>query len=135
METKKQTKKQIAEQEKQEAIEMLRKLAPPGSTIYGIVRKVSASGMSRTIDFYAVGEDRQPDYLTGYFARVLGWTRTNRGLRVNGCGMDMIFHTVYEAAGVVWHGTSEYEAWKASTQKRSKTAPTATGYVWRSEQL
>jgi hypothetical protein len=60
--------------------------------IYGIVRKVSASGMSRNIDLYII-KDNAPVYLTGYAAAILGWKMAkDRGMIVNGCGMDMVFH-------------------------------------------
>lgn len=142
METKRLTKKQQIENEKQEAIAKLREIAPPGSTIYGIVRDVARSGMSRTIDFYVSGLDVYTDkptlhYLTGYFATVLGWKRTPQGaLKVSGCGMDMIFHTVYSAGSVVWRGTKAKEA-----GKRNGVGPLrcdkggSGGYVWRSSQL
>jgi len=120
------SKVQEKREQREEAIAFLRKNIPAGTTIYGIVRNVSASGMSRRIDFYAFlvpkgSKSVQTFYLTGYFARVLGWRLTARGLHVNGCGMDMIFHTVYETAGVVFkdHSTSHH----------------ANGTQWRSEQL
>ena len=72
------------------------KLLPKGETVYGITRSVSASGMSRKIDFYAF-ENNKPMFLTGYFAELLGYTLPQRGfggIKVSGCGMDMIFHIV-----------------------------------------
>ena len=64
-------------------------------TIYSIIRHVSASGMSRRIDFYCI-IDNQPRYLTGYIADILGYKVSNKGgINVQGCGMDMCFDTVY----------------------------------------
>lgn len=68
-----------------------------GDTVYGIVRSVARSGMSRRIDFYKLTNEG-PLYLTGRFAQVLGTDDYDGGLRVNGCGMDMIFATVENVA-------------------------------------
>ncbi len=48
----------------------LRKILAPGATVYYTVRHVAASGMSRTIDFYAVAEGRLA-YLSGALAHLL----------------------------------------------------------------
>lgn len=79
------------------AREMLLKFCPRGTTVYGIVRSVSRSGMSRRIDFYAIDPtDARPVFLTGYISTLLGmpWKDKRDGLSVSGCGMDMIFHVV-----------------------------------------
>ncbi len=92
----------------QEAIDRLREILRPGDRVFGIVRTVSRSGMSRTIDFYAFkgaadGTDRL--YLSGYIAEALDYSRTNDGaLRVGGCGMDMIFSVVYNLGRVLFPG-------------------------------
>ena len=91
--------------EKAEAINQIRKYVRPGDTVYGIVREVSRSGMSRTIDLYAVNrkdKDRPLAYLTGYAAKVLGYTRKDRGMLVGGCGMDMVFHCIYSLARAIF---------------------------------
>lgn len=65
-----------------------------GTPIYGIVRSVS-----RRIDFYTIDvSDQRPIWLTPVFRDVLGLSPgkgDHDGLRVDGCGMDMIFHCVY----------------------------------------
>lgn len=67
-------------------------------TIYGIVRHVSASGMSRDIDLYII-KDNQLQYLTVYASVILGYTMSkNRGMKVGGCGMDMVFSCVSSLA-------------------------------------
>ncbi len=80
-----------------EALAHLRKLLKPGTTVFCVLRKVSKSGMSRRIDFYA---NRKGDlqFLSGWIANACGYTRPgdDQGLRVEGCGMDMGFHVVYE---------------------------------------
>ena len=67
-------------------------------TVYGIVRHVSASGMSRDIDLYII-KDNAPVYLTGYVSTILDYPMAkNRGMKVGGCGMDMVFHCVSSLA-------------------------------------
>lgn len=92
--------------------------------IYAIVNSVSRSGMSRRISFYMVDETTKNAPLTdeGYtrdtfirrvtreVAWLTGWVPVGEhksrgkwmveaGLYVGGCGMDMIFHTLYVAVG------------------------------------
>jgi hypothetical protein len=73
--------------------------APKETPLYGIVRSVSRSGMSRRIDFYAIDpKDQRPIWLTPVFRDVLGLSQGSGdrdGLRVDGCGMDMIFDCIY----------------------------------------
>lgn len=103
--------KRVTQQEKQEAIDNLRRILKPGDTVFGIVRSVSRSGMSRTIDFYAfkaAGEDEpgrkrcgEVDrfYLSGYIATALGYSRDKWGaLKIQGCGMDMVHHVIYSTS-------------------------------------
>ena len=63
-------------------------------TVYAVIRKVSASGMKRTIDFYlCINGDMQ--CVTYNVATVLGLSLDkDRGLIRNGCGMDMVWDTV-----------------------------------------
>lgn len=66
--------------------------------IYTIIRSVSASGMSRTMDFYAI-DNHEFIWLTGSFARILSGRRSKSGaLVVKGCGMDMSFATIDSVA-------------------------------------
>jgi hypothetical protein len=90
------TTKAEKEQLKTEAISYLRKILKPGTTVYTVLRHVSASGMSRRIDLYAI-RNNKPVCLTGYVSHILGLKRHHRedGLVVGGCGMDMGFHVVY----------------------------------------
>lgn len=90
------TKKSQKEAEKQEALTELRKILKPGTTVYTVLRHVSASGMSRRIDLYVMRKG-EPRYISGYAGRVLGIKRSkdHEGLVVSGCGMDMGFHLVY----------------------------------------
>ncbi|AYD82169.1 hypothetical protein KNU13_gp83 [Gordonia phage Turuncu] len=92
-----------------EALDRLREILPPGSTVVTIVKHVTASGMGRTIQPVTVYNGAVFD-LTGYVARVVGWkVDTDRGgVYVQGCGMDMGFHLVYTLARTIYgHLTPE----------------------------
>lgn len=82
-------------QEVSESLEHLRKWAPPGTTVYTVLRRVSRSGMSRLIDLYVIRANK-PVWLSFSAARVLGYPQDHRSgaLKVGGCGMDMGFHLV-----------------------------------------
>jgi hypothetical protein len=86
----------------EQAKDNLLQILSHGDTVYCVLRKVSASGMSRTIDFYVIKENR-PIWLSGYMAVALGWKRAkDRGITISGCGMDMGFHAVYCLAAALW---------------------------------
>lgn len=76
-----------------QAIKDLQTILKPGQEVYTIVRKVAPSGMSRVISLYIVeyGSVKCIDYTAGL---ALGWPDANPGIRVTGCGMCMLFHTV-----------------------------------------
>jgi len=79
------------ESKKEELINLL----GDSKTVYAIIRHVSASGMSRIIDFYVI-KDERPYWLSGCISMVTGFKldKSDRGLRVYGCGMDMAYHVV-----------------------------------------
>ena len=70
--------------------------------IYADIKSVSRSGMSRRIAFYRVKNGRI-ERITSEIAWLGGYLTpgkhdgdiTDNGLRVSGCGMDMIFNTLY----------------------------------------
>jgi hypothetical protein len=78
--------------------------------IHGIVRSVSASGMSRNISLKVVKDGQLLDItysageLLGY--KVKNWHGFN-ALSVHGAGMDMVFHLVYSLGETV-HGDGYY---------------------------
>jgi len=80
-------------------------------TVYAVVRKVSASGMKRTIDFYVcINGDLQ--CITYNVATVLGLSLDkDRGLIRNGCGMDMVWDTVH----CVWESLKLTDSLKFQT--------------------
>jgi len=60
---------------------------------------VSNSGMSRNLRFLSCEKSKHDKgyWYSNYFAffKALGYTEAKDGFRVNGCGMDMVFHTNY----------------------------------------
>lgn len=103
------TTKAVREQEKQEAIDQLRKMIQPGDTVYTVLRYVSRSGMQRGIDLYIIGEDRRPRWITAYVGKALDRPQSRkdwqeqRGLSICGCGMDMGFSLVYDLGRALYH--------------------------------
>lgn len=119
----------MTEQERNiEAMEEVRRAILDGK-IYANVNSVSRSGMSRRISFYMVDfsqeksvpfDDtcesvvikevpyirrvtREVAWLTGWVpvgeSKSRGKWMVDAGLYVGGCGMDMVFHTLYVAVG------------------------------------
>ena len=87
-----------------ECKEQLLKHLSRGDTVYSIIRHVSANGMSRRIDFYAI-RDNKPIYLTGYIEGLLHSYKRHAkgdGLIIGGSGMDMAFHVVYNVASALF---------------------------------
>ncbi len=103
------TLKQLRQEEKDEARQKLRDIfaTQDRPTVYTVLRHVSSSGMSRDISLFTVHEGRlwNVTYLAG---KAIGETvRDRKGqwvIRVNGCGMDMGFHLVYELSCYVYAG-------------------------------
>lgn len=123
MEFTKQEQEQMLERRRSE-MESVKKTILEGR-IYAKVESVSKSGMSRRISFYRVGDEKAKwagDYytienITPQVAWLTGWVKVGEykqgdkylnedGLKVSGCGMDMIFHTLYTA--IDW---PKAEAW------------------------
>lgn len=81
-----------------------------GTPIHGIVRTVSASGMSRKISLKVVIDGTLLD-ITYSAGDILGDKIKNyhgfNVLSVQGVGMDMVFHLVY-SLGVAVHGDGYY---------------------------
>lgn len=84
------------EKERQEAIEYLRELLPPGSSVYTVHRHTSRSGMTHDIDVYT-WKGNVKLYLSRWVATAMDWkcdVGRSRGVRMGGCGMDMGFHLI-----------------------------------------
>lgn len=94
----------VSKQEQTEAREALRSMLQPGQRVYCIVRHVARSGMSRAIDLYVIHEG-ELRWISRRAALALGWgmSRAHRSaIHVDGCGMDMCFHTVYSLSAVLF---------------------------------
>ena len=78
-----------------------------GDKVYTILRHVSASGMSRNISLVVAREGEIID-ITYYAAHALGdkvsESKGHRVIKVNGAGMDMGFHLVYNLSSVLFTG-------------------------------
>lgn len=82
--------------EMEAAREELRKIIPPGSTIYTVMRYCSRSGMYRAIDVYVM-RDGEPWRVSFSVAKAcdMRYDRRHEAIGVGRCGMDMGFHIVY----------------------------------------
>lgn len=75
-------------------------------TIYVSVTHVSRSGMSRRIKVLMIDGNRLVN-LSYRVSQALGWRYNDRdgSVHVDGCGMDMGFHLVYELSAALYgHG-------------------------------
>lgn len=84
------------------ALDRLRVLLPIGSTVWHVTRSVSRSGMSRRVDFYAFHCDGgQPAklYLTGYIAKAVGYTWSDKGIATYSAD-EAIYNLSYKLFGV-----------------------------------
>jgi hypothetical protein len=125
------------DEKKLEALKMLRKYLKPGQTI---LRSVSASGMTRTLDVYAI-KGNAPVYLTGYVCNLLGYVRTKEGaLKTQGCGQDMGYDVAHNLGYAVYpegykccgEGCPYNEHSNSPYPKRDgKTMHPKSGYVFR----
>jgi hypothetical protein len=86
-----------------EAIEILKKWLKPGDTVYTILRHVSASGMSRSLDVLTI-RNNKPLRLTWSAATALGtaYDRKIDAIRVSSVGEDAGFSTVYHLSLVLF---------------------------------
>ena len=100
----------IKKLEQQEAREkLLEHYLTEGSRVYTILRHVSTSGMSRDISLVIADKDGTICDITYYAAQALGDRLIERNgqyraIRVQGGGMDMGFHLVYNLSSVLFHG-------------------------------
>ena len=98
------TKTQQAERDA--AIEQLRAIFPPNTTVPVVLRHVSRSGMMRAISVLT------PDAVdvSWLVARATGFKFNDRydGLTVGECGLDMGFHVVYTLARTLYGTPGAY---------------------------
>ena len=64
-----------------------------------VIKIVSSSGMSRVLNFNSFVENADRSYYRNYVCLfiALGYSESKNkdGIRIGGCGMDMVFHTNY----------------------------------------
>lgn len=96
------------ERERLEAVARLKEWGVnDGMTIYAKVNNVSASGMSRNVGLYVSINNELID-ISYWASKALEWPYKegyNGGVRVSGCGMDMLFHTVYSLSYAMGYGS------------------------------
>lgn len=104
----------ITATDRAEALTELRKILSPGQTVYTVLRSVSSSGMSRTMDLLIIDTDSNGApwirCISWLVAKACGfaWCSRNDAIRRNGCGMDMGYDTVSHVGHTVWpDGTPE----------------------------
>lgn len=95
--SKKQLK--VVDQNRLEALQKLKEIMnkTENKRVYATVLHVSNTGMSRVIKFIAITKRGHVYNLNELIHRITGyaWDRNYYGLRVYGCGMDMVFNTLY----------------------------------------
>lgn len=77
-----------SKKEQESAFEHLKQYK--GKEVAVNITSVSRSGMSRTMQFYADGYNR----ITYSIAVLLELPHNDKGLKITGCGMDMVFHVL-----------------------------------------
>lgn len=102
------SKKAQAQLDRDYAIEhLLTHYLKQGDKVYTILRHKSESGMSRDISLVIAQGDEIID-ITYYAAHAMGdkvtESKGHRVIRVNGAGMDLGFHLVYNLSSVLFHG-------------------------------
>ena len=96
------SKKAQKAKEREDAIQRLRELCPPGSTVFTVLRHVSRSGMMRHIA-PMVAHDGEVVNISGLVSDAIEWTWVDSGaIKASGCGMDMGFHLVYTLSRVLY---------------------------------
>ena len=98
------SKQSLKQQEQREAIERLRGILKPGDRVYTVMRNVSRSGMTRSIDLYKFDKDGTKHWLSYSAAKALEWPFDNEreAVKVSGAGMDMGFHLVYTLSRILF---------------------------------
>jgi hypothetical protein len=87
----------------------LHHMLPPGSTIWSLHRRSSASGMTHWFDFYTI-RDNELIWLTYQIciACRYPYDTKHEALKTTGGGMDMAFQVIYNLGQAMWpEGTPE----------------------------
>ena len=106
-------KNKYTQEEKEKALAILEEWR--GHTLLAIVNSVSRSGMTRRIEFYAA-KGNEISRIGYFMSKILEWPYDvdKGGFQVSGCGMDMIFHTLYSFNAAAWQilEPEELKAWR-----------------------
>jgi hypothetical protein len=94
-------KNKYTQEEKEKALAILGEWR--GHTLLAQINSVSRSGMTRRIEFYAA-KGNEISRIGYFMSKILEWPYDvdKGGFRVGGCGMDMIFHTIYSFNVAAW---------------------------------
>ncbi|NYE28531.1 hypothetical protein HDE78_001483 [Rhodanobacter sp. K2T2] len=87
-----------------QSLDQLRQWLPKGTRVFTILRNVSRTGMCREISVvvWLPGEGR-PIHPNHHVCQALGLRRGKQdGVVLQGCGMDMGFHLVYELSHALY---------------------------------
>ncbi len=131
-------KVKYTKQEKEDLIKELIKLLDKAERkVYGIVKNVSRSGMNRDIDFYCLTYENgqiKKHWLSYKIAGLLDYPfNDNREtVKVNGCGMDMVFSVVYNLGSVLY---PKGDGKTITGRNGDKEPETDGGYLLTSEKL
>jgi len=99
----------VSKSDRTEAIARLRSLVEPGDTIHTVLRSVSRSGMSRSIDAYVFKADERTGDLIKHWlsysiaqAGIGTWDNGRECVKMGGAGMDMGFALVYALSATLF---------------------------------
>lgn len=107
----------------------------PGDKIWGLVRHVSSSGMSRHISFFVPLDGGITD-ISWHMAKVLGYKQADSGaLKVSGCGMDMVFHCIYSLGLVLFGHGDDASSWNYHTGRNGDKGPETDGGYFLKERI
>jgi hypothetical protein len=111
----------VSTAERDEAIRTLKQdiKLKPGETVWTVLRHVSASGMSRTIDIFVI-RDKKPRRISHLVARAVGYgfDRDRMGIKSQGGGMDMGFEAVYNLGYALLAERREERLFEAGNRRR-----------------
>lgn len=71
------------------------------------VTSVSSSGLSRRMKISILTKKGEMIDITNFTAKVLDWKINDKGILVNGCGMDMCFHTLSSLTNTLFQGIAK----------------------------
>ena len=131
----------VSEKEKEEIKQSLRAFFEPQikkakdnselPVVYGIVKDVSRSGMNRTITFFTIQGNKKIN-LDWEISRLCDYPKKDStGIRVSGCGMNMVFSVVYDLASTLWNTEEAKALGFVSGRNGSKQPENDGGYLLR----